>query len=417
MQSKMLKLNLYEHHQFLIENIKRTSHHPSIALLAFADQDEESRRRQSGRWLIDDVAHHLSRFRYLSLAGRRASDMMHQRHATLDAVGQALRTRYLATGSVLWTTDNFHAMVRLIDSASGKQLWVSHYRMGRDRAADVEDDLAKEMATGLAVSIDALERSRLDQHDDTDDGFESATPLTLMAEHLTRQFQQRANERARQLALKACRVDPMSARGHAVLSRTHHLDGRYAWTSDPKRSIERAVEFAERAIQLDPLEAWGHAEIGMNGHIQRNYEKAHAAYRRALDINPNDPDILADFSHFLISDGEAEQAIELLGMAIHLRPDRAAMYRYYLACAFNILGEDEMVVSLLSKSGDNHEGHRLLAASYARLGMPDQSAHHAELAMKAHPNFSLAHWRTVLPHRDPAIRARIIEGLERAGLH
>ncbi len=206
MQSKMLKLNLYEHHQFLIENIKRTSHHPSIALLAFADQDEESRRRQSGRWLIDDVAHHLSRFRYLSLAGRRASDMMHQRHATLDAVGQALRTRYLATGSVLWTTDNFHAMVRLIDSASGKQLWVSHYRMGRDRAADVEDDLAKEMATGLAVSIDALERSRLDQHDDTDDGFESATPLTLMAEHLTRQFQQRANERARQLALKACRT-------------------------------------------------------------------------------------------------------------------------------------------------------------------------------------------------------------------
>jgi len=59
----------------------------------------------------------------------------------------------------------------------------------------------------------------------------------------------------------------------------------------------------------------------------------------------------------------------------------------------------------------------MLAASYARLGKSNKAALHADMAMKAHPNFSLAHWRTILPHRDPDAREHIIEGMERAGLN
>jgi tetratricopeptide (TPR) repeat protein len=164
------------------------------------------------------------------------------------------------------------------------------------------------------------------------------------------------------------------------------------------------------------MEAAGHAEMGMNQHILRDYDSARAAYGRALDINPNDPDILADFGHFLISDGAPEQAVEPLRMAIRLRPEHSGMYRYYLACAFYVLHDDETVMCLLSPVEDNQEGHRVMAASYARMGLPEQAARHADLAMKAHPDFTLNHWRTVLPHRDPHIRERLIEDMARGGL-
>lgn len=416
MQRHISENDLSRLSQSLLENMDDASHCPSIAVLPFTDRDEESRQKHSGRWLADDVTHHLSRFRYLSVVGRRASHAVMRKHALLKAVGQTLGTRYLATGAVQWTSDHLTTMICLIDSASGKQLWCSPYHRNRGCLTDLEDDLAKEITTGLAVSIEAMERARLDRLNDGDKTLESAATLTLMADHLTKQFQWPANERARQLAEAALLIDPMSARAHAVLSRTHHLDSRYAWSTDPDKSNEHAIELAELAIQLDPMEASGYAELGMVRHFQRDYDPALAAYRRALDINPNDPDILADFSDLLISDGSPEQAIEPLVMAIHLRPDRAGMYRYYLAGAFDALKDDETVVSLLSMKGGNQERHRILATSYARLGIYDKAAFHADMALKAHPDFSLAHWRTVLPHRDQDTRERIIEGMERAGL-
>lgn len=417
MQENILRCDLSVISQSLIDNLDDTSHEPSIAVLPFTDLDEESRQNYHGQWLAADVTHHLSRFRHLSVMGRSSGHVASDRHESLQAIGRQLGTRYLATGTVQSKAGRLMTVVELIESTSGKQLWHSFYHGDGEGLTDLGDDLAKEIATGLAVSIDAMERARLESREDLDDAAKSAAPLILMADHLTKQFQHLVNERARQLVDKALSIDPRSARAYAVLSRTHHLDGRYGWTPDPEGSMERAIELAETAICLDPMEASGHAELGMNRHFQRDYDPALAAYRRALDINPNDPDILADFGHFLISDGVPEQAVELLGMALHLRPDRAEMYRYYLACAFYILGDDETVLSLLSQVSDNKEGHRILAMSYARLGMSEHSAHHADLAMKAHPNFSLAHWQTILPHRDPDLRERIIEGMARGGFH
>ncbi len=398
----------------MIERMSDTPTSSSVAVLPFEDRDTRSKKQHSGTWIADDVIHHLSRFRVFSVVGRQASEAMSKKRGSLDAIGRSLGTRYLVTGAVQRTDDLLQATACLSESVSGKQLWRSRFQMNSRGNADVEEDLASNVATGLAVAIDAKERERLN-HDSNGNDLSQATPLILMADHLTKQFQLTANRYARKLAEKACLLDPTSARAHAVLSRTHQLDWRYAWTADPDQSIEKALDYANLAIEHDPMEASGHAELGMNRHFLREHEPALAAYQRALDINPNDPDILADFGDLLISQGNPEQAIEPLHMAIHLRPDRAAMYRYYLAGAFEFMGDDETVIKLFSDMGNDHEAHRLLATSSSRLGLNDQAAHHVDLTLKVHPDFSLAHWRKILPHRDPDNRERFIDDMERAG--
>lgn len=417
MQENILRADLSSLPQLMVENLNSSLHQPSIAVLPFIDRDEVCLLQHIGHWLSDDLTHHLSRFRYLSVMNRRTTDAARSRHDELGAIGRTLGTRYLATGSVCWLDDCLLATARLIDGQSGKELWRSTCQADGTCLTDLEEDLAGKVATGIATSIDVMERQRLKQPMAIDRGATSIAPLILMADRLTKQFQRDANQRARQLAEKAVHIDPSSARAYAVLSRTHHLDCRYAWTTDPDTSVERAIDLANYAIGLDSLEASGHAELGMNQHFLKDYDAALSSYQHALDINPNDPDILAEYSDLLISNGQPEQAIEPLNMAIHLCPDRAGMYRYYLAGAFDALGDDETVIKLSSMIRDIKEGHRMMAASYAHLGVPDRAHHQANLLLRAHPNFSLAHWRTVLPHRDPDIRARIVEGLERAGLH
>jgi len=62
------------------------------------------------------------------------------------------------------------------------------------------------------------------------------------------------------------------------------------------------------------------------------------------------------------------------------------------------------------------EGRRMLAASFAELGMMGEARHQAEKVMRLHPEFSISRWRHRPPYRDKALLERYIEGLREADL-
>ena len=62
------------------------------------------------------------------------------------------------------------------------------------------------------------------------------------------------------------------------------------------------------------------------------------------------------------------------------------------------------------------EGRRMLAASFAELGMMGEARHQAEKVMRLHPEFSISRWRRRPLYRDTAILERYLEGLRKAGL-
>ena len=108
-----------------------------------------------------------------------------------------------------------------------------------------------------------------------------------------------ANWQARLLFERARRIDPGYGRSYAALSRTFNLDWRYAWSADPDASLDRALELAELAIQHDPLDARAHAELGFACLYRKQHGAALVAYERAVELNPNDADILAEMGDAL----------------------------------------------------------------------------------------------------------------------
>jgi hypothetical protein len=63
-----------------------------------------------------------------------------------------------------------------------------------------------------------------------------------------------------------------------------------------------------------------------------------------------------------------------------------------------------------------NEGRRLLAVSFAELGMLEEARKEAAEILKETPSFSVDVWKERIPYVDPALNDKFAEGLRRAGL-
>ena len=166
----------------------------------------------------------------------------------------------------------------------------------------------------------------------------------------------------------------------------------------------------------DEFDARGFAELGFANLQKREHDAALAAYRRAIELNPNDADILAELGDALILAGNPTEALLLLQRAVRLNPHPPDWYLWNLGGALFDLERYQEVLDAVGRMRDPTEGRRLLAASCAYLGRSEDAARHAQEVLRAHPEFSTAEWRRKAPFRNVAALERYLTGLRLAGL-
>ena len=98
------------------------------------------------------------------------------------------------------------------------------------------------------------------------------------------------------------------------------MDYDFEWTDDFDNTLKLALENASTAVRLDPNDYQAHWALGWAYLYNREYEKAEASYKRARELNPNDAEVLAEMSNFLVYVDQPKQAIDQLKEAIRLNP-------------------------------------------------------------------------------------------------
>src|SRR5262249_28026928 len=159
---------------------------------------------------------------------------------------------------------------------------------------------------------------------------------------------------------------------------------------------------ALRAVQLDSLDARAFAELGFAHLYGKQHAQALADYKRAATLNPNDADIIAEHADCLTYMGDPVTAMSMLERAMRLNPYFPDWYLWCLADAYWTDGRPQEVVSTVQRMQNPAEGSRLLAVSYAELGMVKEAKDQVNAILKRDPSFSVAVWKQRLPHLDPA---------------
>ena len=127
---------------------------------------------------------------------------------------------------------------------------------------------------------------------------------------------------------RAVELDPDYADAWAVLANIYAQEHRFGYNPRPELydSYERSLTAAYRAVEIEARNPTAQLMLANALFDRRNLAGFRAAGERAIDLNPNDPDLLAHYGMRLIFIGEWERGVALVTKAIALNPEHPRWY-------------------------------------------------------------------------------------------
>jgi class 3 adenylate cyclase/TolB-like protein/Flp pilus assembly protein TadD len=388
---------------------------PSIAVLPFANLSGDRGQDYFADGITRDVTAALGRFPDLSVIAPDAAAA-----ARKDGTGgpreiaRELGVGYLLEGSVRRDGDRVRVTAQLLDAGRGVQLWSERFDTGSGNVLAAQDEIAERVAGTLGLALDRLERERalakpagdLDAYD-----------LVLRGWDRLGRGTRTANDEARGLFARAAERDPGLSGAWLGQGFARYQAVTRGWTEFAEEELGEAEAFARKALEVSPYRAGAHDLLGFIHLYRRDYDRALAELDRALELNPSDYDSHFTRAAILTWSGRPAEALASLERAQQLHPVKTDDVLTGIARARYLLGDYE---GALKAFEGVHPGDMFardwatMAAAYAQLGRTEDAARTVGVLREKAPLFEVEEFADQF--RDPASRARVIEGLRKAGL-
>ena len=125
---------------------------------------------------------------------------------------------------------------------------------------------------------------------------------------------------------RAVSFDQTYARALSGISRAHGFRWKYRWAEKREAALAESEEFALQAVDADANDPGASAALGWVALYQRDHDRSLEAYRHALELNPSDADVLAEYADALKHSGAPDEAVPLFERAVRLNPYSADQY-------------------------------------------------------------------------------------------
>ncbi len=358
------------------ESVALLDERPSIAVLPFVNMSAEQAHDYLSDGITENIITGLSRFRDLSVIASYSTFAYKGRAQKIQDVARELGVRFILEGSVQKSSDRVTITAQLIDGITGAHLWAERFDRGVEDIAAVLDEVTVLIVVRLANSYGG----RL--HKAWRGRAEKSSPRNFQAyDHFQRglltldDFRPGCSAKARDCFLKAIELDPDYGKPYAKMAWAYLTDVWLGWSEDSDRAMAEALKYATLAIERDDDEAWGHWAMGGYLVFCGQHDRAIAAYQRALELNPNDADVMNDFGFSLSCAGRSQEALDMMRKAMWLNPHHPEWWLVLLGPVYFDTRRYEDAIATLEalRTMDTIGVQLYLAASHAALGHMEEA--------------------------------------------
>jgi TolB-like protein len=374
--------------------------------------------------ISEDIITELSRFRNLFIIARNSSFAYKGKSVNVGIIARELGVEYILEGSVRRTGQRVRITAQLVDAANGNHIWAERYDRELADIFALQDEVTSRIVGTLAVELaDAsLERA---QHKHPEDL--RAYEHWLRGKRLWRVGSD--NLEARRHFERAAAVDANYSRAYSGLAATYDTEAvEFLLPSDLNAAREKGFYYAQKALSLDETDHQAHAVLAGFYLYRGDFDQVKKHIERAINLNPNDADTLANAAFLLAALGEAHEGVKVGKMALQLNPHHPDWYLGFLCVALFTARNYAEALSVRLRVPDAFVDSSFFgAAILAHMGRVDEARRWADKAvhrLKSTPAGALAvaEGRVVElllennPFRRQEDRDHFAEGMRKAGV-
>jgi len=341
-----------------------SSEKPPIAVLRFSNLSNDPNQAYFADGMTTNICSRLSRIRSLQVKSGIEYDLT---KTSLADVTRELDVRYVLSGSVQRESDHVRVFVELTEGASGDIKWSEHFdRRGNDVIL-IQDEIAQEI-TGTLWSnrgtIREAERDKLAKKPTSDF---NAFDYILKGISYKEQYRAETLGPAITCFDKAIELDPDSAEAWGWKAWVFLLERWLGGDTDYEESLNQAFISAKKSIAIDAYSEIGHWSLAAAYLEQGDKGRGFSELDKALDINPNNPDLMVHKGTELCFIGKFDEGIELLHRGINFNKHYPQWYYWHLGLAL-FAGHQwqESVEAFLRMDEQNRDTLIFLSSAYVQ---------------------------------------------------
>lgn len=388
---------------------------PSIAVLPFKNLSGNPEQDYFSDGITEDIITDLSRFQSLFVIASSTVFTYKGQPVNVTTVSEELGVRYVLEGSVQRSGEKVRINAQLIDGTTGRHLWAERFARDFEDLFTLQDEIVQTIVGTLAIEVDVAERNRVMRK-----GTENleAYDYVLRGREYRSRNTSSANAEARRLFQRAIELDSRYSSAYVNLGWCYFQSVRYGWTASPSEALQKANDLAQKALSLEESDAAAHRLLGTVYLKWQQYSLAASELERALKLNPNNADSYDALGAVRLYTGQSQAAIEAVETALRFNPNFDVTSYVHLGLAYYMIGRYDDAIKIIEKSlGSNPDLvvlYILLAAAHAQANHPDDAVRAAAEVRRRHPFFEAKSFGSAF--RDSADRAKLAEGLRKAGL-
>lgn len=393
---------------------------PVVAILPFSNLSANPEWEHYADGMTEDITTALAKHRSLLVVARSSAFAFKDRDEELRQVGLELGADYVVEGSLHKISQRLRVTAHLVESASGRMMWVERYDIPVEEVFDVQDDITAMIASHIEPQIGTAERRRVESRNSRN--FRAWDLFHLGTTHLYKATPQ-DNREAQRLLRRAVEYDPELAQGYALLSYAIVLSMLYFDADPDEERLREAQALARKGIELDDQDALIRFVLGRTLLARRRYASALEELKTSVDMNPALAIAHCGIGDSLAYEGRFEASFPHFQKAIDLSrhdPQRWAFHAYralahLFAGQFDQASDSALQATRVPNCHFWPFSHRLSALGH--LGHRDEARAAMEDLLERKPDFTCeAARRRLFYVKDEAQLGLYLEGLRKAGL-
>jgi serine/threonine protein kinase/Tfp pilus assembly protein PilF len=349
---------------------------PSIAVLPFVNMSGDKEQEYFSDGLAEEIINALTKIPGLKVAGRTSSFYFRNKDVEFKEIGRKLEVEHILEGSVRKAGNRLRVTAQLIKSEDGFHQWSERYDRDMTDVFSIQDEISEAIAGKLRVELSG-ERSLVKRPIENIEAYN----LYLKGRYYLSKFTIESMTRSKEYFEQAIAKDPDYAIAWYGLA-TYYWWLGYLGFMPPKETYPQCKQTLIKALKLDDKLADAHSYLAMLLTIEFDWKGAEREFRRAMELNPESADVLANYSQFYLAPrwlfhealAAAQKALQLDPLSSHKHFHLG--HRYHLLQ--NYTQAIEQFLSAIELNPQGHYAYTFLAYSYIFTGRVEEGVQVAE---------------------------------------